>query len=119
MEAVIQSKTQEVLNHHLAAFNKANVDSILEDFTEDSELLSPDGALKGLNAIRSFFTEVFKIIPAGSALAVKQMIIRDEVAYLAWSCESSFVSIPFGTDSFIVENDKIKYQTLGAHIIPK
>jgi hypothetical protein len=35
---------------------------------EESELLTPDGALKGLNAIRSFFEEIFKIVPKGSAL---------------------------------------------------
>ena len=66
----------------------------MKDFTEASELLTPDGALKGLNAIRSFFEEIFKIMPKGTALEMKQMIIRDDVAYVVWSAESSFVSIP-------------------------
>lgn len=119
MEAAIQTNIQAVLHHHLSAFIEADVNEIIKDFTEESELLTPDGALKGLNAIRSFFEEVFKIIPKGSTLDMKQMIVRDNVAYLAWTCESSFVSIPLGTDSFIMENDKILYQTLAAHIIPK
>ena len=84
-----------------------------------AKTLTPDGVLKGLNVIRSFYEEVFKIVPKGSAFEMKQMFIRDNIAYIAWNCESSFVKIPIGADTFIVENGKIKYQTLGAHIIPK
>ena len=119
MATTTLSKNQEVVNHHLAAFLEADLNEILKDFTEESELLTPDGPLKGLDAIRSFFEEAFKIVPKGSTFELKQMIVRDNVTYLAWTCESSFVSIPIGTDSFIVENDKIIYQTLAAHIIPK
>ena len=119
METVSQTKTQEILNHHLSAFMDADIDEILKDFTEESELLTPDGALKGLSAIRSFLEEVFKMVPKGSTFEPKQMIVRDNLAYITWSGESTFVSIPLGTDSFIMENGKILYQTLAAHIIPK
>ncbi len=119
MEAVAQTKTQEVINHHLSAFLEADLNEIMKDFTEESELLTPDGALKGLNSISSFFGEVFKIMPKGSAFEMKQMIVRDGIAYLTWTCDSSFVSVPLGTDSFIIKNDNILYQTLAAHIIPK
>jgi hypothetical protein len=119
METFNETKTQEVIAHHLSAFNDADVDEILKDFTEDSEIFTPEGVLKGLNVIRSFYEEIFKMVPKGSALEMKQMFIRENIAYVAWSCESLFVTIPIGADSFIVENDKIKYQTLGAHIIPK
>jgi ketosteroid isomerase-like protein len=119
MEVIAQTQTQEVLNHHLSAFVEADLNELLRDYTEESELLTPDGAMKGLNAIQSFFEEVFKIIPKGSTLHLKQMIVKDSLAYIAWNCESPLVSIPIGTDSFIMEHDKILYQTLAAHIIPK
>ncbi len=119
MEAVTQTKTQEVINHHLSAFLEADLNEIMKDFTEESELLTPDGALKGLNSISSFFGEVFKIMPKGSAFEMKQMILRDGISYLTWTGDSSFVSVPLGTDSFIIKNDKILYQTFAAHIIPK
>jgi ketosteroid isomerase-like protein len=119
MEAVIQTKTEEIFNHHISAFVEADVHEVLKDFTEESELLTPDGALKGLNAIRSFFEEAFRMLPKGSALEIKQTIIRDNIAYAVWSGHSSFVNIPLGTDTFIMENDKISYQILAAHIIPK
>jgi hypothetical protein len=76
-------------------------------------------ALKGLDAIQSFFEETFKIIPKGSTVEIKQQIIRDNIAYIVWSGESSFVRIPLGADTFIIENDKIAFQILIAQIIPK
>ena len=119
METSLQTKTEEILIHHVSAFMETDVDEIMKDFTETSEVLTPQGALKGLNVIRSFFEETFKIVPKGSTLEVKQQIIRDNIAYIVWSGESSFVSIPLGTDTFIMENDKIAFQILAAQIIPK
>ena len=119
MEAVAQTTTQEIINHHLSAFLDADLNEIMKDYTEDSEVITPDGPLKGLSSISSFFGEVFKIVPNGSTFQMKQMIFRDTITYLAWSCDSSFVSIPLGTDSFIIKDNKILYQTLAAHIIPK
>ena len=119
METVLQTKTREILDHHVSAFIETDINEVMKDFTEASELLSPEGALKGLNAIRSFFEEIFKALPKGSTLEMKQMIIRDDVAYIVWSAESSFVNIPFGTDTFIMKDDKILYQIAAAHIIPK
>jgi ketosteroid isomerase-like protein len=119
MEAITQITTQEVLDHHIAAFKDADVRELLKDYTEESELLTHDGAIKGLTAIQSFFEEVFKIIPKGANFQLKQMINRDDVIYIAWNCDSPFVNIPMGTDTFLIENEKIKYQTLAAHIVPK
>jgi ketosteroid isomerase-like protein len=118
MEAATQTGTQQTLHHHLAAFVAADLNELIKDYTEDSELFTPDGALKGVNAIRSFFSEVFKIFPEGSAFEVKQTIIRDDVAYIAWSGASAFVTIPLGTDTFIMQHNKILLQTLAASIIP-
>ena len=119
MEAVTQSTTEQILNHHLAAFIDANVDEIMKDYTEQSELLTPDGPVLGLKAIRDFFQRAFNILPKGSSLDLKQTIIRGNMVYLAWTGESSFVNIPLGTDTFIFENDKILFQTLAAQIVTK
>jgi len=119
MQTAIQTRTKEILDHHLSAFIETDVEEIIKDFSEQSELLTPQGPLTGLGSIRSFFVEIFKAMTKGSTLELKQRLIRNNVAYVAWSAESSFVSIPTGTDTFIMEGDKIIYQTLAAHIIPK
>lgn len=119
MEAVLQSNMEAVINHHLSAFGDANLDEILKDYTEESQLFTPEGAMQGRAAIRGFFASVFKIIPKGSSFEIKQKFVSDEIAYIAWSCESEFVNIPLGTDSFIITDNKISIQTLAAHIISK
>jgi len=119
MQTAIQTRTKEILDHHLSAFIETDVEEIIKDFSEQSELLTPQGPLTGLGSIRSFFVEIFKAMPKGSTLELKQEIIRDNVAYIVWTGESPFVSIPFGTDTFVIEGDRIIYQALAAHIIPK
>ncbi len=119
MSTVVITKTEEILNHHVTAFVETDLDEIMKDYTEISELLTPQGPVSGFVAIRSFFEEIFKACPKGSALELKQTIIRDNVAYIVWSGESPFVSIPFGVDTFIMEDNKILFQALGAQIVPK
>ena len=119
MSTVVLTRTEEILNHHVSAFVETDLDEIMKDHTERSELLTPQGAVSGLNAIRSWFEEIFKVVPKGSPLDLKQTIIRDNVANIVWSGESPFVSIPLGVDTFIMESDKILYQNLAAHIVPK
>ena len=119
MQATLQTNTKEILHHHVSAFLEADVEEVLKDFSEESELLTPQGPVKGLNAIRSFFEEIFKLMPKGSTLELKQELIRNNIAYVAWTGESPFVNIPVGTDTFIMEGDKIMYQTLAAQIIAK
>src|ERR1051325_10725947 len=116
MEAMLQTKTKEILNHHVSAFIETDVDEIMKDYAERSEILTPQGAVTGLTAIRSFFEETFKAVPKGSTLDLKQEIIRDNLAYIVWSGDSPFVSIPVGADTFVLEEDKIIYQTLAAQI---
>ena len=119
METFLQTTTEQILNHHVSAFIEADVDEIMKDYIGSSELLTPQGALKGPDAIRSFFEEVFKILPKGSSLELKQQFIRDDMAYIVWSGESSFVSVPLGSDTFIFQDNKIIFQNLAGHIVPK
>jgi len=119
MSTIVLTRTNEILNHHVSAFVETDLDEIMKDYTERSELLTPQGPVSGLNAIRSWFEEIFRAVPKGSSLDLKQTIIRDNVAYIVWSGESPFVSIPFGVDTFVMEDDKILFQALGAQIVPK
>jgi len=119
MSAVVLPRTEEILNHHVSAFVETDVDEIMKDYTERSELLTPQGPVSGLKAIRSWFEEIFNAFPEGSRFDLKQTITRDNVEYIVWSGESPFVSVPFGVDTFILENDKIIFLALGAQIVPK
>jgi len=111
--------TNEVLMHHLTAFGNNDLEEIVKDYTAESELLTPNGPLKGLDAIKVFFEEYFAAIPTGSAFEMKQLSITGPVAYVAWTSESATFKFPMGTDTFYIENDKIVFHTVADYRIGK
>ena len=113
-------QTQAVLNHHLSAFVENDLDEIMKDFTEESELWTAEGPLKGLSQIQGFFSSMFPLFPTGQTqLNLTQMIVKDEMAYVAWNSDSPQASVPVGSDSFLVRNGKILLQTVAAQVILK
>jgi len=110
------SHTQEILTHHLTAFGNNNLDEIMKDYTEQSEILTIDGSLKGLAAIRKFFVEMFATIPTGSEFEMKQLTITQNIAHIVWASKSNVAEIPLGSDTFVFENDKIKFHSVVAYI---
>ena len=110
--ATNETTTKDILTHHLTAFGGNNLDEILKDYTEQSEVLTPSGHVKGLDAIRDFFADFFVTIPTGSAFEMKQLIITGNVAYIAWASKSAVAEIPMGTDTFFLEDGKIRIHTV-------
>jgi ketosteroid isomerase-like protein len=114
-----ETLTSEVLNHHLMAFGGNDLDEIMKDYTEESEVLTPEGPLKGFLAIRQFFAEYFVTIPTGSTFDMKQLTVTGNAAYIVWVSESQVASIPMGTDTFFLQDGKIRLHTVAAHILRK
>jgi len=104
--------TNVILMHHLTAFGENNHDEIMKDYDEESEILTLDGSIKGLKAIGAFFTQMFVMIPKGCFFEMKKLSVTDHVAHIIWASKSDVVSIPFGTDTFIIEDGKIKVHTV-------
>jgi ketosteroid isomerase-like protein len=111
--------TREVLNHHLTAFGGNDLDEILKDYTEESQVLTPAGPLKGLAAIHTFFGDFFAQIPTGSEFEMQQLSVVDNVAYILWNSKSAVATIPLGTDSFFLEDDKIRLHTVASYVLPE
>jgi ketosteroid isomerase-like protein len=117
--ATTETVTNEILMHHLTAFGNNDLDEIMKDYTEQSEVLTPEGPLKGLIAIRKFFENFFVTIPTGSTFDMKQLTVTHNVAYIAWSSKSAVVEIPTGTDTFFLEGDKIRFHTVASYTLSK
>jgi len=108
-------QTEAVLAHHMEAIVAKDADGILEDFTENSVLFTPDGKVEGLTALRGFF-EPFVAGLTDELLASFQMDrqeVHGELAYIVWNAGSI---IRLGTDTIIVQNGKMKYQTFAAYM---
>lgn len=115
----VNNTTEQVLTHHLVAFGNNNLDEILKDYTDDSVILTADGIITGLAAIRSFFESFFAVIPTGSSFGMDQKIVVGNIAYIVWHSETNALNFPLRTDTFVFEGDKIKYHTVADYRINK
>jgi len=109
-----QSHTEATLARHLQAFAISSVDGVMQDYTEESVLVIPDGPLHGLGEIRKFFTGFIETLPAGflQEFKIHKLEIVGELGYLVWEA-SPWVLL--GTDTFLVRNGHIMMQTFAAH----
>lgn len=108
--------TRTVLTHHLTAFGNNDLDEIMSDYTEQSIVLTEQGIVKGLESIRQAFEELFRLIPTGSEFAMNQLTISGNAAHIIWSSKSAIAEIPFGSDTFIIENGQINVHTLATFV---
>jgi len=113
--------TRQVLEHHLNAFGAGDLDGILDDYADDSILISPDGALKGKQAIRVFFESVlaspFK--PGTYRFTMDTMHVVDDVVFMVWHANCASADIVFAADTFLIKDGKIAVQTYAPKIEPK
>jgi len=122
METLLLSTptTKEVFDHHFQALLKNDIDEVMKDYTDESEIWTSEGVISGLDAIASFFSYVFTVLPKeGTQFGVKQKIVKGNRSFIVWNADSPVISIPTGTDTFIIEHGKIILQTVGTHIVSK
>ena len=100
--------TGAVLQNHLRGA-RVGVDAVMDDYTEQSVLMTHDATYRGLAEIRKFFTTLFRDLPKGffEGMRIRREEVVGEVAYILWDRE------PFSgaTDTFVVRDGKIAFQT--------
>jgi len=112
--------TEEVLDHHLLAFDDGDVDEILKDYDEASVLITPLEVARGTAAIRKLFeTFLTEVLPPGSRFEVGYRHVVDETAFIVWQAESEKYVFDMGTDTFVVRDGKIAVQTTAGAGQPK
>jgi len=105
--------TQDVLEHHLAAFGSGDVEKILSDYTEDSVIITEGGVLQGKDQIEGLFTAlVEEFAKPGMTFSMGVTHISGDIAFITWSAETADNVYGFASDTFIIENGKIKSQTV-------
>ena len=113
--------TEEVLDHHLQAFGTADLDGILEDYGDDSIIISgDDGVLTSRDQWAKFFQGLFdEFAKPGMTFSLDKKIVEGDTAFIAWSAETADNVYNLGTDTFTIRDDKIVSQTLVTHKTPK
>ncbi len=110
---------EQVLMHHLTAFGNNDLNEILTDYTDESVIMTINGTVTGLSAIRNFFEDFFAAIPTGSSFGMEQKILVGNIAYIVWNSETDATRFPMGTDTFVFDGGKIKYHTVTDYRVKK
>jgi hypothetical protein len=101
-----------VLQNHLRAAT-VGVDAVMQDYTDQSVLVTHDATYRGLEEIRGFFSTLFRELPAGffdEMKMIRQEIVGD-TAYILWERKPI---ISRATDTFVMRDGKILFQTFTA-----
>jgi ketosteroid isomerase-like protein len=113
--------TQAVLDHHLAAFTAGDTDMILEDYTDESVVVTADGTFRGRDALGPVFGSFFSTLfaPGTYDLTMDHIEVVGDVAFITWHAKCGDANVRLGTDTFVVRDGKIVAQTFAALIEPR
>ena len=112
--------TNDVLDHHIKCFGEGDLTGILSDYAPAAVLFTPDGPLKGLDAIRPFFQAMLaEFGKPGTAFSMKHRSVEGDCAYVLWTAETADNVYELGTDTLVVRDGKILAQSYAARIRAK
>jgi ketosteroid isomerase-like protein len=77
------ASTRDILDHHLKCFGEGNLEGILSDYAPGAVLFTPDGPLRGVNAIRPLFEAMIaEFGKPGARFSMKQQFVEGDHAYI-------------------------------------
>jgi ketosteroid isomerase-like protein len=106
--------TREVFDHHFQAFQDQDMDEIMADYAEDSLVVTADGTFRGLDEISELFAGFFEEFSGQYFVEPQEVVVDGDVAFFTWVADSPQNFYEFGTDTFVVIDDVIRYQTVAA-----
>lgn len=113
-ESIDPQVTKQVLDHHWQTFRDNDLEGVMEDYTEESILITPDTTFEGLEAIRQNFIQAFEAFPAEeNTLTLNKSVVVEDVGYILWKASTPEFELLFATDTFIIRDGKIIRQTYG------
>ena len=114
------ASTKDVIDHHLKCFGEGDLKGILSDYAPDAVLFTSDGPLRGADAIKPLFEAmVAEFGKPGATFSMKQQFVEGEYAYILWTAETADNVYEVGTDTFVVQGDKIVAQSFTGKVTPK
>ena len=113
--------TQSVLDRHLQAFGDGDVETAVADYADDSIFISPRGAVLGASAMRAVFEELFSGLfkPGTYEFTMDAVTVEGDLAVIVWHSTGDAADVAFGTDTFVIQNEKIVRHTFAGQITPK
>jgi ketosteroid isomerase-like protein len=114
------ASTNEVLDNHLKCFGEGDLKGILSDYAPGAVLFTPEGPLRGAEAMRPFFQALIaEFGKPGAVFSMNQQAVDGEYAYILWTAETADNVYEMATDTFVVREGKIVAQSFAGKITPK
>jgi ketosteroid isomerase-like protein len=114
------ASTKEIIDNHLKYFGEGDLKGILSDYAPGAILFTPDGPLRGADAMRPLFQALIaEFGKPGAVFSMKRQSVEGEYAYILWTAETADNVYEVGTDTFVVRNGKIVTQSFTGKITPK
>lgn len=106
-----------VFAQHVAAFMAGDLEAVLDDFTDESVVITPEGVFEGLTQIRGVYEKLlteFGNIERGDSpgLHVDTLYVRNDMLFITWHATSKQHVFPFGTDTFLINKGKVWRQSI-------
>jgi ketosteroid isomerase-like protein len=112
--------TTDVLDHHIKCFGEGDLEGILSDYAPGAVLFTPNGPLRGIDEIRSFFQAMLSEFgKPGTTFSMKLRSVVNEFSYVVWTAETADNVYEMGTDTQVVRDGKIVAQSFAGKITPK
>ena len=112
--------TKDVLDHHLKCFDEGDLKGILSDYAPGAVLFTPDGPLRGTDAIRPWYQAMLaEFAKPGAAFSMKQQSVEGDYAYTLWTAETADNVYEVGTATFVVRDGKFVAHSFAGKITPK
>lgn len=114
------STTESVLDHHMEVFGEQDLDGTMEDYTDDSVIISHHGVFRGHEEIQGLFEEIFaEFSQPDVTFTLDQQVIEGECAFIEWHAETPDNEYEFATDTFVIRDGSIATQTFTGVVTPR
>jgi ketosteroid isomerase-like protein len=114
------STTESVLDHHMEVFGEQDLDGTMEDYTDESVVISPQGVFRGREEIQGLFENIFaEFSQSGTTFSLDRQIVEGECAFIEWHAETPDNEYEFATDTFVIRDGTIATQTFTGVITPR
>ena len=108
---------KNLLLHHLKSFQENNIAALMNDYTTESVLITQDTTYVGFEEIKFFFTNLVTLFPKEkSNFELDKMITKNNLMYIIWHAKTPTLDVPFGSDTFIIKDNKIYQQTFAGQL---
>ncbi|MBI1244954.1 MAG: nuclear transport factor 2 family protein [Alphaproteobacteria bacterium] len=111
---------EAILDNHLSAFARGDLEGILSDYAPDAIFFTPSGLLEGVAQIRPLFQKLIEeFAKPGARFELAHRSTTRDHAYIIWSAETADNVYEFVTDTISVKGGRIAMQSFAATIRPK